>query len=59
MSSKLLEKKFERILSELEIMKPDTLFLNADPSIEATEMIEQIQYYYSQIHLEMSTIVNI
>lgn len=52
-----LDKKLNLITSELEIMKPDTLMLNVDPSIEAREIIEQIQSYYSMIHQEMVELV--
>lgn len=54
-----LNKKLSLIGLELDIMKPETLLLNVEPSIEATEIIEQIQAYHSMIHKEMVLLVNI
>ena len=54
-----IDKKLEKITSELEIMNPETLLINADPSIEATQIIEQIQLYYSLIHTESVELVKL
>jgi DNA repair exonuclease SbcCD ATPase subunit len=51
-----LDKKLQLISSELDIIKPDTLLLNVDPSIDAIEIIEQIKTYYGMIHREMVTL---
>ena len=51
-----LDKKLQLISSELDIIKPDTLLLNVDPSIDAIEIIEQIKAYYGMIHREMVTL---
>lgn len=52
-----LEKKLQIISSEMEIMRPDTLLLNADPSIDAVEIIEQIHTYCTLINKEMGVLV--
>jgi hypothetical protein len=54
--SKML-KKLKIIEDELEIIQPESLLKNVDPSIEATELIEQIQKYNLLIHQEINTVV--
>ena len=51
-------KKLKIIEDELDIIQPESLLKNVDPSIEATELIEQIQRYNLLIHQEISTVVN-
>jgi hypothetical protein len=48
---------FKIIEDELEIIQPESLLKNVDPSIEATELIEQIQKYNLLIHQEIATVV--
>lgn len=50
-------KKLKIIEDELDIIQPESLLKNVDPSIEATELIEQIQKYNLLIHQEISTVV--
>lgn len=52
-----LERKLQAINEELEIIKPETLLMNVDPSIEAQEIIDQIKTYHNLIQKEISTIV--
>jgi hypothetical protein len=55
----ILQKKLGLISSELSIIDPESLLLVSDPSVkEATEIIEQIQTYYSLIQNEINAIVN-
>ena len=56
-SETTLDKKIKIISDELAIMKPETLLLNVDPSIEANKIIEQIQEYHSLINNEMIHLV--
>ncbi len=56
-SASALDKKLKIISSELDIIRPETLLLNVDPSIDAVEIIEQIQSYYALIHREMVSLV--
>jgi hypothetical protein len=52
-----LEKKLHIISSEMDIMRPDTLLLNADPSIDAIEIIEQIHTYCTLLNKEIGVLV--
>jgi hypothetical protein len=52
-----IDRKLRIITSELDIMKPETLLLTVDPSIDAISIIEQIQTYYGLIHKEMAQLV--
>lgn len=54
-----LEKRLTKILEELEILKPETLLLNADPSVQTSDIIDQIQTFYSEIFVKARTLVNI
>jgi len=49
-------KKLKIIEDELDIIQPESLLKNVDPSIEATELIEQIQKYNLLIHQEINTV---
>jgi hypothetical protein len=54
----MLEKKMKSISTELTILDPESLLLSSDPSVkDATEIIEQIQTYYSLIKSEIESIV--
>lgn len=53
-----LDKRLTTIKTELDIMKPETLLLNVDPSLETRETIESIQLYHSKIHSAMVDLVN-
>lgn len=55
--SKTLQ-KLKIIEAELEVIQPESLLKNVDPSIEATELIEQIQKYNLLIHQEINVVVN-
>ncbi len=52
-------KKLKIIEDELDIIQPESLLKNVDPSIEATELIEQIQKYNLLIHQEINTVVSL
>ena len=52
-----IDKKIEIIASELEILKPETLLENVDPSIDELQTIKQIQHFYDLIHQEMVSLV--
>lgn len=57
MGQSKMMKKLKIIEDELEIIQPESLLKNVDPSIEATELIEQIQKYNLLIHQEIATVV--
>jgi hypothetical protein len=52
-----LEKRLTQIETELQVLNPESLLLQVDPSIEATQIIEQIQEYYDLILKEKNNLV--
>jgi hypothetical protein len=52
-----LEKRLIQIETELQVLNPESLLLQVDPSIEATQIIEQIQEYYNLILKEKNNLV--
>lgn len=56
---KIIEEELVHCLFTKEIIQPDSILKNVDPSIEATELIEQIQHYSQLIHQEINVVVRV